>query len=78
MQATYKLLSDNYVEDPDATFRFEYSKEMMYWALTPPGWKKEWHVGVRASVSKKIVAFISGVPKHLAVRAEYHYLILGN
>lgn len=33
-----------------------------------PGWKKEWHVGVRASKSGKLVASISGVPTALRVR----------
>lgn len=33
-----------------------------------PGWKKEWHVGVRASKSKKLVASICGVPTELRVR----------
>jgi glycylpeptide N-tetradecanoyltransferase len=38
-------------------------------ALMSPGWLKEWHVGVRATRSKKLVAFISGVPIALRVRA---------
>lgn len=33
-----------------------------------PGWRKEWHVGVRASKSGKLVASISGVPTALRVR----------
>jgi glycylpeptide N-tetradecanoyltransferase len=33
-----------------------------------PGWRKEWHVGVRASVSRKLVAFISAIPVTLRVR----------
>lgn len=33
-----------------------------------PGWKKEWHVGVRASQSRKLVAFISAIPVDLRVR----------
>jgi glycylpeptide N-tetradecanoyltransferase len=37
-------------------------------ALKAPGWKKEWHVGVRASTSRKLVAFISGIPINLRVR----------
>lgn len=35
-----------------------------------PGWKKEWHVGVRASKSKKLVASISGVPTEIRVRDQ--------
>lgn len=37
-------------------------------ALQSPGWTKEWHVGVRASTSRKLVAFISAVPCELRVR----------
>lgn len=35
-----------------------------------PGWHKDWHVGVRATQSKKLVAFISAIPVHLRVRAK--------
>ncbi len=47
-----------------------------------PGWKKEWHVGVRATKSQKLVAFISGVPQDLRVRnkvlkvTEINYLTI--
>ncbi|KAJ6496956.1 N-myristoyl transferase [Mycena vitilis] len=66
----YDLLSSNYVEDEDASFRFQYSSEFLHWALTPPGYFKEWHVGVRVSSNKKLVAFISGVPITLRVRGK--------
>lgn len=36
----------------------------------PPGWKKDWHVGVRASASQKLVAFISAVPVEVRVRGN--------
>jgi hypothetical protein len=39
-------------------------------AFMPPGWKKEWHIGVRVSSNKKLVAFISGVPMHIRVRKK--------
>ena len=35
-----------------------------------PGWKKEWHVGVRASKSRKLVAAIFGVPTEAGVRGQ--------
>lgn len=35
-----------------------------------PGWKKEWHVGVRATKSRKLVASICGVPTEIRVRGE--------
>jgi glycylpeptide N-tetradecanoyltransferase len=37
-------------------------------ALKAPGWRKEWHVGVRVAASGKLVAFISGIPIQLRVR----------
>lgn len=39
-------------------------------ALTAPGWQKQWHIGVRASASQKLVAFISGLPTNLNVHAQ--------
>jgi hypothetical protein len=39
-------------------------------ALMPPGWHKEWHIGVRVASNKKLVAFISGVPITLNVREK--------
>ncbi|KAF2436878.1 N-myristoyl transferase [Tothia fuscella] len=68
LQEVYDLLSDHYVEDNEAMFRFNYSFSFLNWALKAPGWKKEWHVGVRAIKSQKLVAFISGIPMSLRVR----------
>jgi len=64
----YTLLNENYVEDDEATFRFDYSKEFLRWALFPPGWRRDWHVGVRVAASGKLVAFISAVPVLLHIR----------
>ncbi|KAI4199081.1 MAG: hypothetical protein LQ350_004836 [Teloschistes chrysophthalmus] len=64
LEEVYELLNGHYVEDDEAMFRFNYSQ-----ALKAPGWRKEWHVGVRASKSRKLVAFISGVPISLRVRS---------
>lgn len=36
-------------------------------ALQPPGWLKEWHVGVRVIKSNKLVGFISAIPALLKV-----------
>jgi len=78
MQELYDLLYNHYVEDTEGSFRFNYSKSFLDWALKPPGWKKEWHIGVRTKtaaaaegekkVKGKLVAFISGVPVTLRVR----------
>ncbi|KAG8533053.1 glycylpeptide N-tetradecanoyltransferase [Bacidia gigantensis] len=67
-EEVYQLLTGHYVEDDDAQFRFNYSTSFFNWALKSPGWRKEWHVGVRATKSQKLVAFISGVPMQLRVR----------
>ena len=39
-------------------------------ALKSPGWQKEWHIGIRATTSRKLVAFISAVPITLRVRSR--------
>lgn len=66
-QELYTLLANNYVEDDDALFRFEYSQEFLLWAVTPPGYHKELHFGVRSSKTKKLVGFISGIPARVKV-----------
>jgi len=82
LKEVYELLSANYVEDDHAAFRFKYSAEFLEWALMPPGYHKEWHVGVRVSSNKKLVAFISGVPITFRVRerkidsVEINYLCI--
>lgn len=68
MNEVYELLTGHYVEDQEAMFRFNYSASFLDWALKPPGWLKEWHVGVRVSTSRKLVAFISGIPVDLRIR----------
>ena len=58
----YDLLYQNYVEDDECMFRFDYSPEFLTWALTPPGYVKAFHLGVRSSKSHRLMAFITGVP----------------
>ena len=70
LQEVYDLLTGHYVEDEEAMFRFNYSLSFLRWALKSPGWRKEWHVGVRATKSQRLVAFISGVPVSLRVRSN--------
>ncbi|ORY78456.1 Myristoyl-CoA:protein N-myristoyltransferase, N-terminal domain-domain-containing protein [Leucosporidium creatinivorum] len=64
----YDLLTHHYVEDADATFRFDYSADFIEWALKPPGYIADWHVGIRVAGTGKLVAFISGIPLDLRVR----------
>ncbi|MQL92296.1 hypothetical protein Taro_024921 [Colocasia esculenta] len=66
----YNLLTANYVEDDENMFRFNYSCEFLRWALRPPGYYTAWHIGVRVKASKKLVAFISGVPARIRVRGD--------
>lgn len=47
--------------------RFDYSQEFLRWALMPPGWKHQWHVGVRVSKSNRLVGFISAVPAKIRI-----------
>ena len=80
LKELYTLLNENYVEDEDAMFRFDYSPDFLKWALLPPGFRKEWHIGIRVESNKKLVAFISGIPAELNIGnvqkkvAEINYL----
>lgn len=58
----YDLLVQNYVEDDDAMFRFDYSKEFLRWALLPPGYNPDWLIGVRAGPKRKLFGCITGIP----------------
>ncbi|CEN61820.1 Putative Glycylpeptide N-tetradecanoyltransferase [Aspergillus calidoustus] len=70
LRELWDLLTYHYVEDDNAMFRFRYSKAFLHWALMSPGWRKEWHVGVRATKSRKLVASICGVPTEIRVRGQ--------
>lgn len=70
MKELYILLNENYVEDEDNKFRFDYSTDYLRWCLKPPGWVKDWHIGVRVTKSKKLVGFISAIPAHVKVYAK--------
>ena len=64
----YRLLNENYVEDDDNMFRFDYSQAFLQWALLPPHWTRELHIGVRMSGgSRKLVGFITGIPQRMRV-----------
>ena len=66
----YDLLANNYVEDDDCLFRFDYSEDFLMWALTPPGHRTDFLLGVRAVKSKKLVAFISAVPAQARIHQQ--------
>ena len=50
--------------------RFKYSRDFLQWALHPPGFYPQWHVGVRVSGSGKLVGFITGVPANVQVAGK--------
>jgi len=37
------------------------------WALSPPGYLKSWHLGVRVKTTQKLVGFITGIPANMQV-----------
>jgi len=41
--------------------------EFLKWALTPPEYRKDWHVGVRVKSNKKLVGFITAIPATISV-----------
>lgn len=70
LKQVYTLLNENYVEDDDNMFRFDYSQEFLRWALKPPGFRREWHLGVRVKANKKLVGYITAIPAHLRVEGK--------
>ncbi|XP_026473271.1 glycylpeptide N-tetradecanoyltransferase [Ctenocephalides felis] len=67
LKELYTLLNENYVEDDDCLFRFDYQPAFLKWALQPPGWRKEWHCGVRVIKSGRLIGFISAIPATLRI-----------
>jgi len=70
-QEIYALLSENYVEDDDSMFRFDYSVSFLRWALKPPGFLRQWHLGVRVKSNLKLVGFITGIPASIQVHENH-------
>lgn len=70
MQNIYELLHDHYVEDDDNMFRFDYSIPFLEWALTPPGWRRDWHLGLRNTSNGKMLAFISAIPATIKIHGQ--------
>ncbi|XP_052863231.1 glycylpeptide N-tetradecanoyltransferase [Anopheles cruzii] len=75
LKELYTLLNENYVEDDDAMFRFDYQPEFLQWALQPPGWKRDWHCGVRVVKSGRLVGFISAIPGSLNVHKKEQRMV---
>jgi len=67
----YELLTQNYVEDDDNMFRFDYQVKFLQWALTPPGYNKDWLFGVRGGKKNKLFGFISGIPVDVTANGKH-------
>lgn len=83
VEELYELLYNHYIEDKDESLRFKYHPALLLWALKPPGWVKDWNVGVKVQSTGKLVAFIAGTPATLRVRendpfkiAEINFLVV--
>lgn len=70
LEELYTLLNENYVEDDDSMFRFDYSPKFLRWALQPPGWRLDWHCGVRVTKTNKLVGFIGATPAQIKIRSS--------
>lgn len=71
----YDFLGTHYSVDPDNILRLTYSFEMLRWALCPPNFKKEWHIGVKFTKTGAIVGTITGVPSTLSVYGQTVVLV---
>jgi len=60
-----EFLKKNYIRDE--SFEFNYSKELIKWAIQPPGYKDEWNITIRETKSNEIISFISGVPLDVCI-----------
>ena len=70
IEEVYQLLVRNYVEDTDAMFRFDYSKDFLRWALLPPGYNPRWLVGVRAGKKRRLFGMITGIPVQMMLNGR--------
>tara|TARA_B100001121_G_C18687909_1_gene621613 strand:+ start:1840 stop:3000 length:1161 start_codon:yes stop_codon:yes gene_type:complete len=70
LDEVYNLLYKNYFLDKNSEIRFNYSKSFLRWALTPPGYFKDWHVGIKMKGEKKdkLIGFISGIPINVKLK----------
>lgn len=57
-------------------FRFDYSRDFLTWALTPPGFIQDWHLAVVFEKTNALVGFISGIPCTTQVYDEYFSIFL--
>lgn len=60
-----EFLKYNYIQDD--TFEYEYSKDLLEWAIHPPWYRDEWNIAIRKSDTNELVAFMSGIPLDIRV-----------
>ena len=70
------FIEEHYVESAD--FRVIYSIEKFRWALMTLGWVKDYHMLVRNSKNKKIMAVMVGCPKKFVVNGRNLTMLEGN
>lgn len=61
----HEFLSKYYVENLDGKFRFNYSIEVLKWALLPPNYIKDWNIIMK--FKNNIVGFISMIPSNVRI-----------
>lgn len=54
---------------------YSHNNDLIFRALKPPGWQKEWHCGVRAEKSGKLLGFISAIPANIRIYDQYEILV---
>lgn len=64
------FLRNYYATDPADKFRISYSNETVLWNVTPPGYRKDWHLAVVKSDTKVLVATIMAIPSLVRILTE--------
>jgi len=75
-EAICVFIGDHYVESKD--FRVIYSIEKFRWAVMTPGWEREYHLLIRNSKNKKIMAIMVGCPKKFIINGVNKTMLEGN
>ena len=64
MEIIYEFLKQNYVSD--SQYRFSYSVETLRWAICPPNYLPELHLGI-VDLEENLIGFITGIPQYVCV-----------
>lgn len=71
----YTFLANHYVAHKNSVFAFAYSAEFLDWALHPPGWKPQWHLGIRLASDNSLIGFISATPISILVDKKVNDIV---